>query len=365
MNLSDITLINDDALTFIRTLPDNCIDLIATDPPYCQMKEHQWDNQWSDVTAYLAWLDAILVEFWRVLKPNGSLYMFCGSRLASDTERLVRERFNVLNHIIWAKPNGTWLRQKKEHLRMYFPATERIIFAEHYQGFNQPKGREYFRQCSELKQNVFAPLIDYFRNARKSLGITENDIRQATGKRMASRWFSGAQWRLPGKGDYQKLQALFDRIAKEKRQRGELNTPYSELVESNFTLLRQYEERRQEYGLMRRSFTVTADVPYTDVWQFAPVQHYPGKHPCEKPVELMEHIIRSSSREGDMVADFFMGSGATLKAALKLNRRVLGVELEEERFRRTEREINGQLSTLNLQPFRAAPRSGLENTPTC
>ncbi|MDE9571538.1 site-specific DNA-methyltransferase, partial [Xenorhabdus bovienii] len=114
---------------------DNCIDLIATDPPYYQMKEHQWDNQWKDVTAYLAWLDEVLAEFWRVLKPNGSLYMFCGSRLASDTELLVRERFNVLNHIIWAKSYGPWLRQNKEILRTYFPATERIIFAEHYQRF--------------------------------------------------------------------------------------------------------------------------------------------------------------------------------------------------------------------------------------
>ena len=38
---------------------------------------------------------------------------------------------------------------------------------------------------------------------------------------------------------------------------------------------------------------------------------------------MMEHIIKASSREGDLVADFFMGSEATLKAALKHNRRVL------------------------------------------
>ena len=51
---------------------------------------------------------------------------------------------------------------------------------------------------------------------------------------------------------------------------------------------------------------MTADVPYTDVWEFPPVQYYPGKHPCEKPAAMMEHIIRSSSRPGDVVADFFM-----------------------------------------------------------
>jgi site-specific DNA-methyltransferase (adenine-specific) len=339
MDLTPVTLINDDSLKLIKTLPDNCIDLIATDPPYFRVKACDWDNQWDDVTAYLAWLDELLAEFWRVLKPNGSLYMFCGSRLASDTELLVRERFNVLNHIIWAKPSGVWRRQNKESLRSYFPATERIIFAEHYQGPYHPKGDGYFRQCQALKQSVFKPLVDYFRNARKALGVTANAIHDATGKQMANHWFSQSQWQLPNEADYQKLQALFDRVAKEKHRRGELNTPYAELVASHLTLSRQYDELRQEYGLLRRSFTVTADVPYTDIWQFAPVPYYPGKHPCEKPADLMAHIIRSSSREGDLVADFFMGSGATLKAALKLNRRVLGVELEEARFKQTEQEI--------------------------
>lgn len=63
----------------------------------------------------------------------------------------------------------------------------------------------------------------------------------------------------------------------------------------------------------------------------------------------MEHIIKASSREGDLVADFFMGSGATLKAALKYNRRVLGVEMETERFEQTVSEINDSTCNDNLQ----------------
>ncbi|HAZ3671091.1 TPA: site-specific DNA-methyltransferase, partial [Escherichia coli] len=51
-------------------------------------------------------------------------------------------------------------------------------------------------------------------------------------------------------------------------------------------------------------------------------------------------IICASSRPGDMVADFFMGSGSTIKAAMALGRRAIGVELEEERFAQTVKEIS-------------------------
>ncbi|MDY9328021.1 site-specific DNA-methyltransferase, partial [Escherichia coli] len=41
---------------------------------------------------YLEFLDQCLAQFWRVLKPAGSLYLFCGHRLASDIEIMMRER---------------------------------------------------------------------------------------------------------------------------------------------------------------------------------------------------------------------------------------------------------------------------------
>lgn len=46
----------------------------------------------------------------------------------------------------------------------------------------------------------------------------------------------------------------------------------------------------------------------------------------------MELIIATSSRPGDVVADFFMGTGSTIKAVLKLGRRAIGVELDEETY---------------------------------
>lgn len=334
-----IELFNADCLRMLKTMPDDSVDLIVTDPPYFKVKPQGWDNQWKGDEDYLRWLDCCLAEFWRVLKPNGSIYLFSGHRLASDIEIMMRNRFSILNHIIWAKPSGWWNGCNKESLRAYFPATERILFAEHYRGPYKPDG--YARKSTELKRHVLAPLIDYFRDARSALGVTTAQIVEATGKKnMVTHWFSGSQWQLPSENDYLKLQALFNEIAVARHKSSEMATPHHQLTETYHSLNRKYLELQAEYKSLRRYFGVSAAVPYTDVWTHKPVQFYPGKHPCEKPADMLEQIINASSRPGDMVADFFMGSGSTIKAAIKLGRSAVGVELEEERFRQTVSELN-------------------------
>lgn len=161
---------------------------------------------------------------------------------------------------------------------------------------------------------------------------------------MVSHWFGISQWQLPNEGDYLKLQALFARVAAEKHQRCELEKPHHQLVSTYSELNRQYTELQSEYKHLRRYFGVTVQVPYTDVWTHKPMHYYPGKHPCEKPAEMLQQIISASSRPGDLVADFFMGSGSTVKAAMALGRRATGVELETERFEQTVREVQDLVS---------------------
>lgn len=340
VKINSVELINADCLQYIKTLPDNCIDLICTDPPYFKVKPDGWDNQWKGDSDYLAWLDMCLTEFWRVLKPAGSIYLFCGHRLASDIELLMRNRFDVLNHIIWAKPSGRWNGCNKESLRAYFPATERILFAGHYLGPYRPKDDGYAVKCDDTKRHIMTPLIDYFRNARETLAITSKQIADATGKKnMVSHWFGASQWQLANEADYLNLQSLFASVAQEKHQRQELETPHHQLVVEYQALNRQYADLMDEYKSLRRPFSVSAAVPYTDVWTHKPVQFYPGKHPCEKPAEMLEQIILASSKPGEVVADFFMGSGSTIKQALKHERKAIGVELETDRFNQTISDI--------------------------
>lgn len=125
-NSNNCQLFLGDCLDVLPKIPDNSVDLIATDPPYFRVKKNAWDNQWPDAESFLSWLDDVVYHFHRILKPSGSIYLFCSPQLSGETELLIKQRFDVLNHIVWAKPSGMFMRHCKEKLRSFAPKTERI-----------------------------------------------------------------------------------------------------------------------------------------------------------------------------------------------------------------------------------------------
>ena len=58
-----------------------------------------------------------------------------------------------------------------------------------------------------------------------------------------------------------------------------------------------------------------------------------GKHSTEKPVQLMEWILKYYSKEGDLVLDPTMGSGSTGVACKNMNRKFIGFELDKDIFK--------------------------------
>ena len=82
-----------------------------------------------------------------------------------------------------------------------------------------------------------------------------------------------------------------------------------------------------------------------DVWETSltkPSEKKCGKHPTQKPIDLLEKIILSSTDENDLILDPFNGSGTTGIVASKLNRKYIGIEKEKEylelTIRRKEQE---------------------------
>ena len=101
-----LTLHLGDCLDVLRTMPDNSVDAVVMDPPYYQVKDVDWDRQWDDPAAFLAWLDQVAEQWQRVLKPNGSLYCFASPQMAARVEVMLGQRFQVLNNIRWTKAQG-------------------------------------------------------------------------------------------------------------------------------------------------------------------------------------------------------------------------------------------------------------------
>lgn len=66
-------------------------------------------------------------------------------------------------------------------------------------------------------------------------------------------------------------------------------------------------------------------------------------HPTIKPLDIIEKIIRNSSLENELILDLFMGSGTTGVACKNLNRRFIGVELDEKYFNIAKNRIEGGL----------------------
>jgi site-specific DNA-methyltransferase (adenine-specific) len=65
-------------------------------------------------------------------------------------------------------------------------------------------------------------------------------------------------------------------------------------------------------------------------------------HPTQKPLELMEYLVKTYSNENDLVLDFTMGSGTTGVACKKLNRNFIGIELDENYFKIAKERINNE-----------------------
>jgi site-specific DNA-methyltransferase (adenine-specific) len=167
----------------------------------------------------------------------------------------------------------------------------------------------------------FKQIKDYMRNERKKIIEAKgfktqeefnkyiNDLTQT--KSVVSRhYFSDSQWVFPTKEIYEKLQQ-------------------SSFFKKQYEDLRQeYEDLRQEYEDLRRPFT------YVDTYEILDIPIVNSKdntnHPTTKPVKLIEKLIQASSLENSLILDPFLGSGTTALACEKLNRKWIGIELNQD-----------------------------------
>jgi len=84
-----------------------------------------------------------------------------------------------------------------------------------------------------------------------------------------------------------------------------------------------------------------------------PISHFyyvndTGLHPTQKPVKLLEYLIKTYTNENDTVLDFTMGSGSTGVACANTGRKFIGIELDKEYFEIAEKRIKDAYSQTKL-----------------
>lgn len=87
-------------------------------------------------------------------------------------------------------------------------------------------------------------------------------------------------------------------------------------------------ERPNQIGKQYEAFTGFPN----DVLEFKSITGKSCLHPTQKPVDLLEYLIRTYTNENDLVLDFTMGSGSTGVACVNTNRRFIGIEIDEKYF---------------------------------
>ena len=315
VSFEGVDLYRGDCLEVMRTLPDKSVNLIVIDPPYNIGKDKRWDK-WKTVNAYVAFMGEVFLECQRLLKDNGSFYFFHNDFLQIvELQNWLNKnsKFVFKQLITITKSNNSFIKDlygSQEHFRNYININEYCL----YYTFQDETGLTTIM----LDVNNFSNLRRYFKEMQEFLNVNKKQIIEQVGQSAdhCFRWGS-SQWALPTEKTYDKLIEEFNiNLWDEFKSYEELRNKYEELCN-------KYEELR--YTFNEKSGEV-------NTWEFNFKSKNKYKHPTQKPILLIEKILKASSHEGDVVLDCFLGSGTTAVACVNTNRRCIGIERDDKYF---------------------------------
>jgi DNA modification methylase len=281
-------LIWGDNLAVMRSMPDECIDLIYIDPPFfsgrnynCIFGDDDEVRSFSDIwdgglPTYLAWLNARLWEMKRLLKPTGSIFVHLDWHASHYVKCELDKIFgydNFRNEICWRRGKGASRTdgsqfQRNHDVIIWFSKTNRCKY-----------------------QRAFKPYND---NTLAMYRYNDNDGR--------------GQYRL------QELRTYSSDTIKKMEKEGRIYT-----AKNGKKSLKQY---------LKDKTGVAIDSIWEDIGGMA---HGGGNekigYPTQKPEKLIERILTSCSNLGETIADFFTGGGTTCSVAEKLGRRWIGCDI--------------------------------------
>ena len=235
-----------------------------------------------------------------LLHPEGSIYVHCDWRMSQNLRLVIEEIFgrdNYRNEIIWKRKGGSANAQNNFGVAIdtiHFATRSSSATFQNLYTRDSEEAKNYieerFRNKFDGRQYMLAPIE---RNA--ALGIRENLIYEYNGYTPRYGWMMVRE----------KLTEFDRRNKLHWNSNGKPNRR---------VFLDEYEGQPIENL-------------WLDVFVINPMASERVDYPTQKPEALLERILKTSSNEGDLVADFFCGSGTTAAVAEKLGRKWIATDL--------------------------------------
>ena len=295
-----------DCLIESDKIESGSVDLILTDLPYGVVKMKESAGNYKVLNTAETWDKAIepksIYEIAnRILRKNGKMILFSQEPYTSRmiTEAIPNVPFSY--RAVWEKNDfANGLGVNKAMVSFY----EDILM---------------FSKTHDLEKSH--PLINYFMSELELTKMNQSDINNLLENKMGGHYFTnGFQFCIPTEANYEKLQTT-----------GYFKKDYSEIKEIDDQFKKRY---ASTFNLWEGNKYKSNILKYK--------KDYNGYHPTQKPILLLEDLIKTFSNENDLVVDLTMGSGSTGVACKNTNRSFIGIEKDENYFKIAEQQINAR-----------------------
>jgi site-specific DNA-methyltransferase (adenine-specific) len=326
-------IIQGDNLTILKLIPNNKINLIITSPPYFKQRNYGGGiGNEKAIEEYIDNLLAVFSECVRILTNDGSIVFNLGDKYLEGGLQLIPYRFAIevlktfpvklVNNITWVKLNPT----PRQYQKRLISSTEPF--------FHFVKSDDYYYNLSKYMNN----------NGAKNKRTNSNNIGKKYFELIENSNLTLEQKKLA----LCELQEVIEEVKTGKIEsfRMKIKGIHSEPFGG--------QDGGRKYQLMKKGFTIIkikGEPIKRDVIECA-VETIKGcKHPAIYPLFIIKELIKLLSRPDDIVLDPFIGSGTTAVAAKELNRKYIGIDINEKYCRYARERLKNLVIEKSLELF--------------
>lgn len=310
----------------MQDIKENSIDCILCDLPYGVT-----DCKWDSIIPFTE----LWKQYKRIVKPNGAIVLFS---IQPFTTKLIHSNLKDFRYC--------WYWKKNNKTGAPFAKVQPMRCIEDICVFYSPQNNK--GQYKELRQYFFEEL--------KKSGLTRKDVDKLLNNSMSSHYFTnGEQFTIPNESNYKKLQSTgffkkpYEEIKKEYSKTGGHCITYNPqgIKKLDKPIINKPKKKNGVYEEFRGESKPQLYTNYpVNLIEFNGVNSKERQHPTQKPVSLLEYLVKTYTNEGETVLDNCMGSGSTGIACLNTGRKFIGIEKDTKYYEIATNRIKYQQITL-------------------